>query len=248
MPEQHFTQPPPRYTEATLVKALEEQGIGRPSTYAPTIATLAGRDYVDGRGEAAACRPSWAWSSTTCWSSTSRRSRHRLHLADGGGAGRDRGGRARLGADDAASSTARSPRRCRAGRADDGAGQGRSDEPTDEVCEKCGRPMVIKLGRYGKFLACTGFPGMPQRAAVAAQDRRDLPAMRQGEIVERRSQEGPHLLRLQRYPACDFVSWNNPVRRACPNCGALHGRGGPARTAALSRLAARRRPSLAKAG
>ena len=93
------------------------------------------------------------------------------------------------------------------------------DEPSGEVCEKCGRPMVIKLGRFGKFLACSGFPECRNSKPLLQKIGVTCPKCQQGEIVERRSQEGPDLLRLQRYPECDFASWNKPVDRACPSCG-----------------------------
>ena len=185
-PSQHFTQPPPRYTEATLIKALEEHGIGRPSTYAATISTIIDRGYV--RSSSGGCGPSpSARSSRTCWSSTSASSSTRLHGAHGGGARRGRRRRARSGCRCCASSTGRSASSSTEKRKE----LKRSDfttEATDEVCSE-GHPMVIRLGRNGRFLACSLYPEhketrpLPGRGAGDAGRRgrgRGLPGVRTG--------------------------------------------------------------------
>jgi DNA topoisomerase-1 len=93
------------------------------------------------------------------------------------------------------------------------------DEPSDETCEKCGRPMVIKLGKFGKFLACSGFPECRNSRPLLLRIGVPCPTCHQGEIVERRSKKGRTFFGCERYPACDFVSWNKPVATPCPRCG-----------------------------
>jgi DNA topoisomerase I len=93
------------------------------------------------------------------------------------------------------------------------------DEPTDEVCEQCGRPMVIKLGKFGKFLACSGFPDCRNARPLLTRIGVECPTCHQGEIVERRSKKGRKFYGCERYPECDFVSWNKPVVQPCPLCG-----------------------------
>ena len=93
------------------------------------------------------------------------------------------------------------------------------DEPTDEVCDLCGRPMVIKLGRYGKFLACSGFPECRNAKPLLTRTGLECPQCKEGEVVERRSKKGRTFYGCERYPTCDFVAWNKPVAANCPTCG-----------------------------
>ena len=93
------------------------------------------------------------------------------------------------------------------------------DEPTDEVCEICGKPMVIKLGRYGKFLACSGFPDCRNARPLLVKIDVPCPTCKEGEVVERRSKKGRTFYGCNRYPECDFVSWNKPAGEDCPECG-----------------------------
>jgi len=157
MPEQHFTQPPPRYNEATLVKALEERGIGRPSTYAPTIATLQQRTYVQRK------RDGRFYPLELGFIVSDLMVEHFPRIVDVGFTARleegldeiSRGERAWVGAiedffkrfQEALSRASQNMTKVK-----------KPDQPTDEVCPDCGKPMVIRQGRYGEFLACTGFP------------------------------------------------------------------------------------------
>jgi DNA topoisomerase I len=227
VPEQHFTQPPPRYTEATLVKALEEQGIGRPSTYAPTIATLLARNYV--ALEERKLTPTELglvvsdllvehFPSIFDIGFTSRLEDELDEIATG-----DRAWVPTLQEfygpfTTTLKSAEQTMERVRV-----------KDEPTDEVCEKCGRPMVIKLGRFGKFLACSGFPDCRNSRPLLTKIGVECPQCHQGEVVERRSKKGRTFFGCERYPECDFASWNKPVDQKCPVCGAFMvqvGRGG----------------------
>jgi DNA topoisomerase-1 len=217
LPEQHFTQPPPRYTEASLVKALEEQGIGRPSTYAPTIATLQARAYV--AVEEKKLVPTELgmvvndllvehFPRVFDVGFTSKLEEELDEIASG-----DRAWvptmRAFYGPFTATLQQAeRTMERVRI-----------KDEPSDETCEKCGRPMVIKLGKFGKFLACSGFPECRNARPLLQRIGVECPTCHEGEIVERRSKKGRAFFGCERYPACDFVSWNKPVATPCPRCG-----------------------------
>jgi len=219
VPEQHFTQPPPRFTEATLVKALEEQGIGRPSTYAPTIATILARNYVvleerkltpTELGLVVSDLLVEHFPSIFDIGFTSRLEDELDEIATG-----DRAWVPTLQEfygpfTTTLKSAEQTMERVRV-----------KDEPTDEVCEKCGQPMVIKLGRFGKFMACSGFPECRNSRPLLTKIGLECPQCHQGEIVERRSKKGRTFFGCERYPECDFASWNKPVEQKCPVCGAF---------------------------
>ncbi len=217
LPEQHFTQPPPRFSEAALVKALEEQGIGRPSTYAPTIATLQARGYVT--TEQKKLIPTELGLIVN-----DLLVEHFPSVFDIGFTSQLEGELDEIAAGDRAwvptmrefygpftetlSQAERTMERVRL-----------RDEPSDEVCEKCGRPMVIKLGKYGKFLACSGFPECRNAKPLLVRTGVPCPSCHQGELVERRSKKGRTFYGCERYPECEFVAWNKPVDTPCPTCG-----------------------------
>ena len=246
IPEQHFTQPPPRFSEAALVKALEEQGIGRPSTYAPTIATLQFRNYV--AVEEKRLVPTELglvvndllvehFPSIFDIGFTSRLEEELDEIATG-----ERAWVPTLhefyGPFTATLQQAeKTMERVRL-----------KDEPTDEVCAKCGRPMVIKLGKFGKFLACSGFPECRNAQPLLTRTGVPCPTCAEGEIVERRSKKGRTFFGCERYPACDFVAWNRPVATPCPVCGSPYmveaGRNGQLKCPVCAE--ARRAPALAK--
>lgn len=217
LPEQHFTQPPPRFTEAALVKALEQQGIGRPSTYAPTIATLQARMYV-------AVEEKKLVPTELGLIVSDLLTEHFPQLFDIGFTSKLEEELDEIATGDrlwvptmrefytpftaTLAEAERTMERVRI-----------KDEPSDEVCEKCGRPMVIKLGRFGRFLACSGFPECRNSKPLLQRIGVECPTCHQGEIVERRSKKGRAFFGCERYPECDFVSWNKPVATACPRCG-----------------------------
>lgn len=221
LPEQHFTQPPPRYTEATLVKALEEQGIGRPSTYVPTIATLQARNYVTlEEKKLVPTELGFVVNDLLV-----------EHFPDIFDINFTSQMEAEL--DDIASGEREwvptlqefyQPFTATLKNAEQTMEKVKiRDEPTDEVCEKCGKPMVIKLGKYGKFLACSGFPECRNSKPLLTRIGVECPTCHQGEIVERRSKRGRKFYGCERYPECDFVSWNKPIPEPCPNCGGVLG-------------------------
>ncbi|UUZ86795.1 topoisomerase DNA-binding C4 zinc finger domain-containing protein [Paenibacillus sp. P26] len=95
------------------------------------------------------------------------------------------------------------------------------DEVSDEICEKCGRHFVYKMGRFGKFLACSGFPECRNTKPIVKDIGVTCPNCKQGKIIERRSKKGRIFYGRDRYPECDFVSWDKPVNHPCPNCGSM---------------------------
>lgn len=221
LPEQHFTQPPPRYTEATLVKALEEQGIGRPSTYVPTIATLQARNYVT--LEEKKLIPTELgfvvndllvehFPDIFDVGFTSQMESELDDIANG-----DRAWVPTL-------EQFYAPFTATLKNAEQTMEKVQiRDEPTDEVCEKCGSPMVIKLGRFGKFLACSAFPECRNSKPLLVRIGVECPTCHQGEVVERRSKKGRKFYGCERYPECDFVSWNKPITIPCPQCNGVLG-------------------------
>jgi DNA topoisomerase-1 len=217
LPEQHFTQPPPRYSEATLVKALEEQGIGRPSTYAPTIGTLQARSYV--AVEEKKLVPTELGMVVNDLlvehfprifdiGFTSQLENELDEIASGDRAWVPTMHDFYAPFTDTLKQAEQSIQRVKL-----------KDEPSGETCEKCGRPMVIKLGRYGKFLACSGFPECRNSRPLLEKIGVECPTCHEGQIVERRSKKGRTFYGCERYPACDFVDWNKPTGESCPQCG-----------------------------
>ena len=221
-PEQHFTKPPPRYTEASLVRALEEEGIGRPSTYAPTIATVLDRDYarkVEGRfeptklGRVVTGLLTDHFPDVVDLGFTAKIEEHLDEIASGQRAWnpiiKDFYQPFKTTVEEAMEKAGRVPR-------------DQIDEQSDETCEKCDSPMVIKSGRYGRFLSCSGFPkcrnSRPLLERIGVQCPND-----QGDIVERqrRGKGGRKFYGCANYPDCDFVTNRKPIETPCPECGGL---------------------------
>lgn len=219
IPEQHFTQPPPRFTEATLVKALEENGIGRPSTYAPTIATLLARNYV--MVEQRRLMPT-----ELGFVVSDILVEHFPSIVD---IGFTSGMEEEL--DDIASGERQWVPVIRAfyGPFAESVGKAEQtmervkirDEPTDEVCDLCGSPMVIKLGKFGRFMACSAFPECRNAKPLLTRIGVPCPTCREGDIVERRTKKGRVFYGCSRYPECDFSVWSKPTGEACPRCGGV---------------------------
>lgn len=216
LPEQHFTQPPPRFTEATLVKALEEEGIGRPSTYAPTIATLLARSYVVSELKRLVPTELGLVVSDLL-------DEHFPRLFDVGFTSQ-----MEEELDDIATGerewvpTLREfyvPFQTTLATAEVSMERVKlKDEPAGEDCELCNRPMLIKLGRFGKFLACSGFPECRNARPLLQKIGMACPTCTIGDVVERRSKKGRTFFGCSRYPECDFVTWNRPVETPCPRC------------------------------
>ena len=215
---QHFTQPPPRFTEASLIKFLEENGIGRPSTYAPTISTILKRKYVE--LESKQLKPTQLGEITT-----QLMEEHFASVVD-------EKFTAQMEADLDKVEEGRKPwnevlQEFYGGFADTLAKAEENmkdvhmkipDEETDIVCEKCGRNMVIKTGRYGKFLACPGFPECRNTKRIAVEMPGECPLCG-GKILEKKSKKGKKFYGCEHNPECSFLSWDPPIGEKCPVCG-----------------------------
>ena len=214
---QHFTQPPARYTEATLIKALEENGIGRPSTYAPTISTIINRLYVEKDGKS--LKPTGLGEVTTQLMKD-----HFKNIVDAKfTAGMEKNlDEVEMGKKDWVSTLedfygdfAKSL--SDAEKAMDGKRIKVPDEETDEVCEVCGKPMVIKIGRFGKFLACTGFPECTNTKRIVKDTGGVCPVCGK-KILQKKSKKGKKYYGCEDNPTCPFMTWDTPVSDKCPKC------------------------------
>lgn len=215
-PKQHFTQPPPRFTEARLVKTLEELGIGRPSTYAPTIDTIQKRNYV--KMDQKRFMPTEIGEIVN-----QSMTEYFPDIIDV-----DFTRTMEKSLDDIAEGDASwvkvidefykefSPQ---VERADEEMEKIEiKDEPAGEDCEKCGSPMVYKMGRYGKFMACSNFPDCRNTKAIVKTIGVKCPKCKDGEVVERKSKKNRIFYGCDQYPECDFISWDRPIGRDCPKC------------------------------
>lgn len=215
-PNQHFTQPPPRYTEARLVKALEEQGIGRPSTYAPTLDTIQKRNYVkiDQKrfiptelGEIVNQSVTQYFPDIIDVEFTRSMEKNLDDIAEGEASWV------------AVIDDFYKDFEPQVERADEEMEKIEiKDEPAGEDCEKCGSPMVYKMGRYGKFMACSNFPDCRNTKAIVKTIGVKCPKCSEGDVVERKSKKNRIFYGCDRYPECDFISWDRPIGRNCPKC------------------------------
>ena len=217
-PEQHFTQPPPRYNEASLVKAMEEKGIGRPSTYAPTISTIIDRDYV--------CREEKALKPTPLGEAVTdlmidkfndivdikftAGMENQLDRVESGEENwkdvladfyRDFDGELKKAEEDMKEKRVKI-----------------AEEPTDEICENCGKPMVIKYGRFGKFMACSGYPECKTTKPLLDYTEGACPLCG-SRMVKRKSKKGVTYYNCEQGTRCGFITWDKPLSRTCPKCG-----------------------------
>ena len=217
-PEQHFTEPPPRYNDASIVKTLEEMGIGRPSTYAPIIETIQKRGYVERREKQ--FRPTELGFIVTDMLEeyfkdivdvkfTANLEGELDEVADG-----------TLNKNDLLRKFY-APFEETLKNAEEVIGTVEiPDEVTDIPCDKCGRMMVVKQGRFGKFLACPGFPDC-RNAKPLLRDTGVACPKCGGKIVERKSRRGRAFFGCDRYPDCDYTTWDEPQQETCKVCGAF---------------------------
>ena len=215
---QHFTQPPPRYTEATLIKTMEENGIGRPATYAQTISTIMLREYVEREGKA--LKPTALGEVTTQLMKdqfpqivdvefTAHMEKQLDDVESGKSDWVDT-------LDNFYGDFAKTLEK-----AEQTLSGERIKVPeveSDVVCELCGRKMVVKSGRYGKFLACPGYPDCKNTKRIVEETEGVCPKCG-GKIVAKKSQKGRKFYGCSQYPNCDFVTWNEPSGEVCPKCG-----------------------------
>ena len=218
-PDQHFTQPPPRYSEASLIKELEEQGIGRPSTYVPIVSTIQERGYVEQQERRFV--PTWLGDTVN-----EAMTQHFPDIVDVGFTadmeqkldaieeGRQdwteflrlfyNGFRDMLARAEGAMPRAQKP-----------------VEEIDEQCPECGRPLVIRSGRFGPFISCSGFPECSFKKRLVNKTGALCPTCG-GDLVERKTKKrGKVFYGCANYPTCTFATWDRPVAGPCPNCGGL---------------------------
>ncbi len=216
--EQHFTQPPARYTEASLIKTLEELGIGRPSTYAPTIATIINRGYIIREKKALVPTELGIIVNTIMCENfkdivdaafTAEMESNLDKIEDGS-----------LNWHNVISEFY-GPFEDTLKKAEEKIGNIEiKDEVSDVVCDKCGRLMVYKHGKFGKFLACPGFPECRNTKAITKQIGVKCPKCG-GDIIERKSKRGKVFYGCSNYPECDFNSWDTPTNDKCDKCGGM---------------------------
>lgn len=215
--EKHFTQPPARYNEASLIKLLEDLGIGRPSTYSPTISTLQSRYYVvleDKKfvptelGETVNSVMKIYFKDLVDENFTAKLENGLDKIADGELFWKEiiRNFYSDIKKDlDVADQELEKI--------------DLKEEQTDVICDKCGRHMVVKMGRYGKFLACPGFPECMNTMPLLEKIGVKCPKCKVGDVIIKRSKRGRKFYGCSRYPECDFVSWDEVVEEKCPKCG-----------------------------
>ena len=220
LPNQHFTQPPARYTEASLIKAMEEYGIGRPSTYAATISTITSRGYVKREGKT--LFPTELGEVTTKLMEerfpkivnvkfTAQMEQNLDTVEEGACSWVD------LLTDfygdfDKTLKDAKEEMK--------GVKIELEEDKTDLVCEKCGRPMVVKFGRYGRFIACSGYPECKNIVKMVSKIGVACPKCGK-DVAVKKTKKGREFYGCSGYPACDFVSWNQPTEQRCPQCGGV---------------------------
>ena len=216
IPCQHFTQPPARYTEASLVKTLEELGIGRPSTYAPTITTILNRGYVEKQGTS--LHPTELGMIVTDILDVNFQKfidvdftvqmESKLDEIEEGDVEWKR-----------VVSEFYKPLEEAIKEANEKIEKINMDEETDEICELCGSNMVIKYGRFGKFMACKNYPECKNTKPLVNKVGVKCPKCKEGEIILRKSKKGKAFYGCSNYPECDFISWYKPTGEVCKECG-----------------------------
>ncbi len=215
---QHFTQPPARYTEATLIKAMEENGIGRPSTFATTVGTILAREYVEREGKV--LKPTPLGEITT---GLMREKFPEVVDVEFTANMEQELDEVETGKNDWVSTLDTfyqgfAKTLAAAEQELNGEKIKVPDVESDVVCEQCGRKMVVKSGRYGKFLACPGYPDCKNTKRIVEETGALCPRCG-GVIVAKRSQRGRKFYGCSNYPKCDFVVWNEPSSEVCPRCG-----------------------------
>jgi DNA topoisomerase-1 len=218
-PKQHFTQPPPRYTEARLVKTLEELGIGRPSTFAPTLDTIQKRGYVSLDNK--------RFIPTELGSIVhelmieffpeildlefTAKMENSLDLIEEG----------QTNWVEIIDEFYQSFEKRLTVAEKEMQEVEIKDEPAGEDCEHCGNPMVFKMGRYGKFMACSNFPDCRNTKAIVKEIGVKCPTCKEGNIIERKSKKKRIFYGCDTFPNCEFLSWDKPIARVCPKCNGL---------------------------
>ncbi|MBO0428230.1 type I DNA topoisomerase [Vagococcus fluvialis] len=215
-PKQHFTQPPARYSEATLIKTLEENGVGRPSTYAPTLETIQRRYYV--KLNARRFEPTELGEIVNTlvveffpqivdvnFTAEMEQDLDKIAIAQENWVDVvDRFYKPFAKELEKAEKEIEKVQL--------------KDEPAGFDCEECGNPMLIKLGKYGKFYACSNFPDCRNTKAIVKKIGVTCPTCKQGEVIEKKTKKNRIFFGCERYPECEFTSWDRPIGRDCPKC------------------------------
>ena len=217
---QHFTEPPARYTEASLIKALEEYGIGRPSTYASIISTITSREYVKREGKT--LKPTELGEVVTKLMKERFPKIVNLKFT------------AQMESDldsieegkndwtqtltDFYGDFAKTLEKAKEDMKD--VKITLEEDKTDEICDKCGKPMVVKHGRFGRFIACSGYPECKNIKKIVDEIGVNCPKCG-GKVIKRKSKRGRIFYGCANYPQCDFVSWDEPTQEKCPQCGKI---------------------------
>ncbi|WP_066365003.1 type I DNA topoisomerase [Neobacillus fumarioli] len=218
-PKQHFTQPPPRYTEARLVRTLEELGIGRPSTYAPTLDTIQNRGYValDNKrfvptelGEIINDLILEFFPDILDVEFTAKMEQDLDNIEEG-----------KIPWVQVIDEFYKEFETHLKKAEEEMQSIEIKDEPAGEDCDLCGSPMVFKMGRYGKFMACSNFPDCRNTKPIVKEIGVTCPKCKEGTIVERKSKKKRLFYGCSRFPECDFISWDKPLPRSCPKCEGL---------------------------
>ena len=218
LPGQHFTQPPPRYSEASLIKTLEELGIGRPSTYAPILDTIVSRNYVENTNKQFVPTELGfvvvdfliSYFEKIINTGFTRDLEEELDAIASG--------------KDTYVKVLSDFYEVFAQELEDASDVDRieiASMESDEICELCHSPMVYKFGRYGKFLACSNFPECKNTKPITVGTGVTCPKCKEGEIVERKSRRGRIFYGCNRYPQCDFTLWDKPTHDFCETCGSI---------------------------
>ena len=218
--DQHFTQPPARYTEASLIKALEEYGIGRPSTYAATISTITTRGYV--KREAKTLIPTELGEVSTKIMEErfpnianvkfTAQMEQNLDTVEEGKYEWVQLLTDFYGDFDKTLKAAKEDMKDVKIQLD--------EDKTDLICDKCGKPMVVKYGRYGRFIACSGYPDCKNIVKIVNKIGVPCPKCG-GDVIAKNTKKGRQFFGCSNYPDCDFVSWYEPTTEKCPNCGSI---------------------------
>ena len=215
---QHFTQPPARYTEASLIKALEEYGVGRPSTYASTISTITSREYVV--REAKTLKPTELGEVTNQLMKKkfpkivnvkfTAQMENDLDVIESGEIEWTKI------LDEFYTEFSKTLEKAKEDMKD--VKIELKEDQTDIICEKCGRKMVVKRGRFGKFIACPGYPECTNKKSMSHEIGVKCPKCKDGNVIERRSKKGRIFFGCSSFPKCRFISWDRPLNELCPKC------------------------------
>ena len=217
-PNQHFTQPPPRYTEASLIKTLESNGIGRPSTYAATISTITSREYV--KREAKTLKPTELGEVVTKLMKDKFSKIVNLKFTAQMESELDTVEEGKIDwieilknfYGDFEKTLKKATEEMKDVKIE------LEENKTDLICELCGKPMVIKHGKFGKFIGCSGYPECKNIKKIINKTGVKCPKCG-GDVISRKSKRGRIFYGCSEYPKCDFVSWDEPINEKCPKCG-----------------------------